>query len=68
MSQFQSKLTYIEEASGEFLSEMEHNKLTHAPTRAQNKVCGSSMTSGNTKLIDLAKAVAVFLYLYTLKP
>lgn len=56
---------------GEHFSKMEYKKSTHTPTPTQahnNMVCRSSMTSGNTKLIDLAKLVAVFLYLNSMKP
>lgn len=63
-SQFQSSLTHNEEALGDHFSEMEYKKFTHTHIGTKEKmVCRSSMTSGNSKLIDLAKLVAPFLYL-----
>lgn len=69
MSQFQSRLTHNEEALGDHFSEMEHKNFIHTHTGTKKKlVRRSSVTSGNTKLIDLAKLVAVFLYLNSMKP
>lgn len=70
MSQFQSRLTHNEEALGGSLQPHGIQKMyTHPqPHRHKKMVCRSSMTSGNTKLIDLAKLVAVFLYLNSMKP
>ncbi len=68
MSQFQSRLTHNEETLGTHFSEMEYKKFTHAHTSTKKTVHKSSMTSGITKLIDLVKLAAVFLYLNSMKP